>query len=168
MAFNPEHLNAGGVCRTIYSASGSLKNHGPGRATDIDIGYTVAGGVQWVDWIEISPSSWAALETSKPGRFTIYVHTNRDWPSAGKGTEIVVQLNAGKDAQATFSVQNQCKPAKPDEPKPDEPDKIKPDKPDKADKPDKQDKQDKPPKNKGAHLYSEPGFWAMLLSRLES
>jgi hypothetical protein len=141
LAFHPEHLNTGGVCRTIYLASGSLKNHGPGRATDIDIVYTVAGGEQWVDRIEISPSSWTELETSKPGRFTIYVHTNRDWPSAGKGTEIVVQLNAGGDAQATFSVKNQCKPAKPDEPKPDKPDEPKPDKPNEPDKQDKPKKQ---------------------------
>jgi hypothetical protein len=164
LAFYPEHLYAGGVCRTTYSASGSLKNHGPGTATGIDIGYTVVDGGQWVDRIEVSPSSWTELGTSKPGRFTIYVHTNRGWPSAGKGTEIVVRLSADGDAQATFSVKNQCKPAKPDEPKPDKPEKPKTDKPNEADKP---DKQDKPQKTKGVHLYGEPGLWAMLLSQLE-
>jgi hypothetical protein len=168
LAFHPEHLNAGGVCRTTYSASGSLKNHGPEAATDIDIGYTVASGGQWVDRIEVSPSSWRELGTSKPGRFTITVHTNGDWPSAGKGTEILVRLSAGEGAQATFRVKNQCKADKPDEPKPDKPEKPKQDKPGKADKPDKPDKQDKPQKNKCAHFCGEPSFWAMLLSQLES
>ena len=124
LAFHPEHLNAGGGCKASYSASGSLKNHGPALATGVDIGYTVIGGAQWVERVEVSPSSWAELGTSKPGRFTVHVHTNDNWPLAGKGTQIVVRLDVQGGTQATFTIKNQCQAEKPDESdKPDKPDK---------------------------------------------
>lgn len=169
LAFHPERLNAGGVCKSTYSASGSLKNHGPGLATDVAIGYRVIGGAQWVDRVDVSPSSWAELGTSKPGRFTVYVHTNDRWPLAGKGTEIVVQLDIPENARATFTVKNQCQAEKPDKPdKPDRSDKAdKPDKPDKPDRSDKTGKPDKPKKIKGACLPSDRSFWASLLSQSE-
>ena len=148
LAFHPEHLNAGGVCKVTYSASGSLKNHGPGLATGVEIGYQVVSGAQWVDRVEVVPSSWAELGTSKPGRFTVYVHTNDDWASAGKGTEIVVRLDVQEGVQATFTVRSQCQAEQPD-------------------KPDKSDKPDKPKKNKDAGLSDGPNDWAWLLSRSE-
>jgi hypothetical protein len=136
LAFHPEHLNVGGVCQTTYSASGSLKNHGPDTATNVDIHYTIVDGAQWVDSVEVSPSSWAELETSKPGRFTVSVHTNGDWPLAGKGAEIVVRLGAPEGAQATFTITNQCQVERPNKP-------DKPDKPNQKDEPDKKDKPQK-------------------------
>jgi len=148
LAFYPEHLNAGGVCQTTYSASGSLKNHGPDTATNIEINYTIVDGVQWVDSVEISPSSWTELGTSEPGRFTVSVHTNGDWPLAGKGAQIVVRLSAPEGAQATFTITNQCQVERPS-------------------KPDKPDKQDKPKKTKDVRLKDGPGFWAVRLSQSE-
>jgi hypothetical protein len=131
-------------------------------ATGIDVGHKIIDGAQWVDRVEISPSGWTELGTSKPGRFTVSVHTNDDWPSAGKGAEIVVRLSVGKDAQATFSVKNQCKPTQPGKPE-----KLKTPKPGKRDKAEKPDKPKKPKKNKGAHLYGDPSFWALYLAHLE-
>ena len=114
LAFHPEHLNAGGLCREVYSASGSLKNHGPGEPTDAAISYEVIAGEAWVDHVEVTPDAWVALGTSKPRRFTVRVFVNEDWPLAGKGSEIVVRLSASADggasvaAEATFTVRNQC------------------------------------------------------------
>ena len=42
----------------------------------------------------MSPSGWAELETSKPGRFTVSVHTNGDWPLAGKGADAALVFAA--------------------------------------------------------------------------
>jgi hypothetical protein len=128
LAFHPEHLNAGGVCKVTYSASGSLKNHGPGLATEVEIDYEVVSGAKWVDRVEVVPSRWEELDTSKPGKFTVYVHTKEEWSSAGKGAEIVVRLYVNEDTQATFTVKSQCEAEEPDEPgKPDKPDKSKKD-----------------------------------------
>jgi len=111
------------VCKVTYSASGSLKNHGPGTAVGVQISYQVVGGASWVEHVEVTPSNWEKLGTSKPARFTVYVHTNEAWPLAGKGATIVVRLHAGEGTQAIFTVRNQCEPEQPGKPdKPEKPD----------------------------------------------
>jgi hypothetical protein len=139
LAFHPEHLNAGGVCRVTYSASGSLKNHRPDIVAGVEIAHEVVSGASWVDRVEVTPSNWEDLGTSKPARFTVSVHTNEKWPAAGKNAVIVVRLHATGGAQAdgavqaTFTIRSQCKFEQHDKPdKPGEP--VKPDKPDKPDK----------------------------------
>jgi len=97
LAYHPAHLNAGGRCRAVYSAQGSLKNHGPGTATDVTVWYEVTAGSEWVDRVEVIPSTWAELSASKPGRFQVLVYVNEDWELAGKGSEIAVQLSAASD-----------------------------------------------------------------------
>jgi hypothetical protein len=137
LAFHPAHLNAGGKCRETYTAQGSLKNHGPGLATDVQIDYEIISGGEWVKDVEVTPSEWAELGTSKPGRFTVYVHTNEGWPEAGKGATIEVKLvivdaestSPNRPTEAIFTVKNQCKPektAKPEKPaQPEKPKKTK-------------------------------------------
>jgi len=147
LAFHSEHLNAGGACKVTYSALGSLKNHGPGTAAGIEISHQIVSGALWVERVEITPSNWSELGTSKPARFTVYVHTNEAWPSAGKDAVIVVRLHAdgeasaGEGAKATFTVRNQCEPKQSDK-------SDKPDKPDQPNKPAKPDKSQNSPKRK--------------------
>lgn len=173
LAFHPTHLNAGGRCRESYSASGSLKNHGTSPVTNVRIDYEVINGDEWVKRVRVTSSNWAVIGTSKPGRFRVYVYTNGDWASSGKGAVIKVRLfvvdgegvSVGRFAEAIFTVKSQCEaeqsirppkpekqgtPAKPEKPdKPDKSEKDKPDKPekDKPDKPEK-DKPDRPEKDK--------------------
>jgi hypothetical protein len=155
LAFHPAHLNAGGKCGEAYEARGSLKNHGPALATGVVIGYEVVSGAEWVDHIELTPSTWDELGTSKPARFTVSVHTNEGWPLAGKGTRIEVRLfvvgeegvPGEEGTEAVFVVKNQCKPdklAKPE--KPEKP--VKPEKPAKPERPVKPEKPDKPKKDR--------------------
>ena len=161
LAFHPAHLNAGGKFRKVYAKSGSLKNHGPGVATDVTIDCQVVAGDQWVDHVEVVPSSWAQLGTDKPARFTVYVHMKEDRASAGEEAQIVVQLSAFSSAsgervaQATFKIKAKPpveKPEKAEMTKADKPEKgskpDKADKPEKGSKPDKADKSDKPSKSK--------------------
>jgi hypothetical protein len=143
LAFHPEHLNAGGACKVTYLASGSLKNHGPGTATGVEITHKVVDGALWVDHVTVTPDSWDELGTSKPARFTIYVHTNEAWSSAGKDAVIVVRLHADRDAQTIFTIKSQCKPEPPE-------------KSDKPNKPDKSDKSPKPKKRKKS--FYDPGI----------
>jgi hypothetical protein len=143
LAFHPAHLNAGGKSRQVYAKSGSLKNHGPGVATDVRIEPQVVVGAQWVDHVEVAPSSWAQLGTDKPARFTVYVHMKEDRAAAGKEAQIVVRLSALSSAseeyvaQATFKIKAKSPVEKPEE------EKIA-----KADKPDKPSKSKKPKKPK--------------------
>ena len=153
LAFHPAHLNAGGKCSEVYSAKGSLKNHGPALATGVEIAYEVVSGKEWVDHVEVTPAQWDELDTSKPGRFTVYVYTNEDWDSAGKGERIEVRLYIAGEKESTeavFGVKNQCKEEKPEKlEKPQEP--AKPErlpKPEKTPKPTKLPKPAKPPKKK--------------------
>jgi hypothetical protein len=163
LAFHPEHLNAGGVCKVTYSASGSLKNHGSGIVAGVDISHQVISGASWVDHVEVMPSNWEELGTSKPARFTVYVHTNETWPAAGKGAVIVVRLHAGGGAQAIFTVRNQCKPEQQNKP-----DKLdRPDKPGKPDKPDKPDKSKEPKKHKKSFYDPGTSSWVSALSQIE-
>jgi hypothetical protein len=146
LAFHPAHLNAGGRFRQVYAKSGSLKNHGPGVATDVRIDCQVVAGAQWVDHVEVAPSSWAQLGTDKPARFTVYVHMKKDRAAAGEEAQIVVRLSAlssasgERVAQATFKIK-----AKPPVEKPE---KAKTDKPEKGSKPAEAGKPDKPFKSK--------------------
>lgn len=171
LVFHPAHLNAGGKCRGTYSASGSLKNHGPDWASNVTLGYEVTRGNEWVDSVEIAPTGWEELGTSKPGRFTVNVYTNEEWAFSGKGSMIVVRVFVASanaetmlaPAETLFTIQGQCraenadqaagpdktgKPGKPDPAekslKPAEP--GKPDKPGRPDQPGKPDKPDKPGK----------------------
>ena len=160
LVFHPAHLNAGGKCRELYVARGSLKNHGPDLATGFVIAAEVVSGTGWAS-VEVTPMEWDELGTSKPGRFTVEVSTNDDWPSAGKGSVIQVRVyvvNAVgvsiEGGEAIFTVRNQCKdeslkgteesekPDKPGKPEkaPKEPPPGKPEKPGKPPKPGKPDK----------------------------
>jgi hypothetical protein len=151
LVFHPAHLNAGGKCAEVYSAQGSLKNHGPAMATGVVIGYEVVSGAEWVDHVEVTPAEWPQLGTSKPARFSVSVYTNDEWALAGKGARIEVRLFVegqagvvGDDGpEATFVVKNQCKPDKLE--KPEKP--VKPEKPAKPEKP-KPAKPEKPVKPK--------------------
>ena len=108
-----------------------------------EITHKVVDGALWVDHVTVTPDSWDELGTSKPARFTIYVHTNEAWSSAGKDAVIVVRLHADRDAQTIFTIKSQCKPEPPE-------------KSDKPNKPDKSDKSPKPKKRKKS--FYDPGI----------
>ena len=165
LVIHPAHLNAGGKCRELYVARGSLKNHGPGLATGVVISAEVVSGTEWVTDVEVSPTTWLTLSTSKPGRFIVEVSTNDKWSSAGKGSVIQVRVYvlSAEDVpieggEAIFTVRNQCKDEslkgaegseKPDKPgKPEKAPKEKPQgKPEKPGRPPgKPEKPGKPPK----------------------
>jgi hypothetical protein len=117
LVFHPGHLNSGGVCRTTYTAQGSLKNHGPGAAIDVTLTYTIPDGYEEVIDVEILNGTADELTTSKPLRFTVNVHIIDidEWKNLGKGESITIQISAqGADtnvATATMTVRNQCKGA---------------------------------------------------------
>jgi hypothetical protein len=173
LAFHPAHLNAGGKCREVYVARGSLKNHGPLTADGVEIKAEIVSGRTWVDeskgdeGVEITgiPSEPFSLDTSKPARFTVSVYTKfadgeepGEWALAGKGKRIEVRVfvdgeesTSGEEGtEAIFVIRNQCKPEKPEKPaKPEKPEKpVKPDKPAKPEKPPKPEKPAKPKKDK--------------------
>jgi hypothetical protein len=126
LAFYPAHLNAGGECRIEYVAQGSLKNHGPGLATDVAIVGEVVSGIAWVREVVVEPHEWEEIETDKPGRFSVTVLTDEKyWPKAREGSTIEVRLYAvvsgdtsAEDAlaEAFFTVHNQCESEEPKEP----------------------------------------------------
>jgi len=155
LAFHPDHLNSGGVCRATYTAQGSLKNHGSAPAMGVTLVYTEPDGFKGS--IQLVYDTGYTLTSSKPLRFTVNVSPESDWwNSLGKGASITIQISAqGEDtnvATATMTVRNQCKEdmgnnKQVDDPgaqgKPDKADKEtgKPDKADKeTGKPDKADK----------------------------
>ena len=156
LAFHPAHLNAGGKCREVYVVRGSLKVHGPGDPVSVTLASDVVAGGEWVESVEVEPDSWDELGSSKPGRFKVFIRTDREtWPEAEKGSAIEVLLSAyvGEEteeaaAEATVFVKSRCKPGKPEKPaKPEKPDKpARPEKPQKPPKPDKPEKPEKPVK----------------------
>ena len=115
LAFHPGHLNSGGVCRTTYTAQGSLKNHGPGSAIDVTLAYTVPEAYEDVINVELVYATVGELTTSKPLRFTVNVHVEdmEEWQELGKGASITIQISAQGEgtnvATATMTVRNQCK-----------------------------------------------------------
>ena len=124
LAFHPEHLNAGGKCRDVYLASGSLKNHGPDVATKVVISHEVVSDAEWVDRVEVEPSEPEDLGTAKPLRFTVSVYVTGTRSLESKGALIEVQLFVAGEgdepeerlAEATFTVRIQCQDDQPEEP----------------------------------------------------
>lgn len=160
LAFHTDHLNAGGKVRSVYQASGSLKNHGPSVATDVKLGWEVIAGADLVERVEIMPAEWAEITTGKPGRFTILVHVNVDALPEQKGTQIVVRIFVeGKPVEATFRIKLGALTDKSKEPKvprkPEKEDKVgkgkptPPVKPEPLPKPTKEPRPTKEPKSEG-------------------
>jgi hypothetical protein len=153
LAFHPGQLNSGGVCRTTYSAQGSLKNHGPAPMASAVISVMDISAPEGVTpTVTIEPSQVVSLTTSKPHRFTVQVNVDEtEWSTAGKGATINVRIavlvNGDEVDSAEMIVRNQCKgetgkDKKADNPagaqgKPDKSDKQtgKPEKPEKPEKP---------------------------------
>jgi hypothetical protein len=150
LAFHPEHLNAGGVCRETYTAQGSLKNHSATPATGVTLAYTEP--TEFEGSIELVYGTGATLTSDKPLRFTVNVSPESDWwNSLGKGASITIEISAQDDsgnvATATMTVGNQCKESTGNGKKPvddlgapgksahSDKEMGKPDKPDKPDKP---------------------------------
>ena len=115
LVFHPPYLNAGGVCRTTYTARGSLKNHGLEPVTGVTLSYTVDEAYEDViDEVEFVYDTGYELTSSKPLRFMVRVHVDMGaWQELGKGESITIQISAEGDdtdvATATMTVRNQCK-----------------------------------------------------------
>jgi hypothetical protein len=117
LSFHPDELRADG-CATSYRATGALKNHGgeaANWAANVQIGYQIVKGAEYVDRVIVSPDFWPVIGGSETVNYTVVVHTTSEW-RAQRDREIKVRLYIAREdnrpghhqTQAHFTVVNRC------------------------------------------------------------
>lgn len=94
LSFEPDELEAGG-CETTYALTGFLANSGePPRdvAANVELGYTLLTGAQFIDAVTIDPANWQAIAAGETVSFTLQVDLNTAWLEAPPETEVKLRL----------------------------------------------------------------------------
>jgi hypothetical protein len=117
LGFHPDELRAEG-CATSYRTTGALKNHGgeaANWAANVQIGYQVVRGAEYVARVVVSPDSWPVIGGDETVNYTIVVDTTTAWQGQ-RDREIKVRLYIAREdnrpghhqTQAHFTIVNRC------------------------------------------------------------
>jgi hypothetical protein len=95
LSFNPDELEAAG-CDAQFNLTGYMENSGTlpeNLVENVELGFTVLTGEQFVESVVITPSSWEEIPGGKTTSFAAQVTLSPDWLKARRETEVKLQFN---------------------------------------------------------------------------
>lgn len=93
--FDPDELVEQACEASSYSVTGSLRNTSDDSkdyAANVDLGYLIDQGGEYVSTVEIVPSSWSRIEAGQTVNFTVHVNMNDNWASVEDGAEVKLRV----------------------------------------------------------------------------
>jgi len=94
LSFEPDELEAAG-CEASFTFDGTLYNDGSepkDEAADVELGYEVIRGADFVEGVSIVPFGWATIAAGESVGFTVGLSLNAEWDSAPDETEVKVRV----------------------------------------------------------------------------
>ncbi|MCK6585464.1 MAG: FecR domain-containing protein [Saprospiraceae bacterium] len=91
LSFDPEEMGAAG-CVATFNLKSALANNGETAAENLEIGFTVVTGDQYVESVSVTPSTWSEIPAGEAALFNVNVNLSTDWLSISRGSEVKIQL----------------------------------------------------------------------------
>ena len=94
LSFEPDELEAAG-CDVQFSFTANLENSGTSPedlAEQVELGFTVLAGDQYVEDLAITPSMWEEIPAGETVPFSVQVNLSPDWLAARPETEVKLRL----------------------------------------------------------------------------
>ena len=84
-----------------YQVSGVLRNSGDSGqdfAANVQLGYLILSGGEYVQSIDITPNAWARIEGGAAANYAVNVGLHPDFLEAGEGVEVKLQIFVAQEA----------------------------------------------------------------------
>jgi hypothetical protein len=132
LSFEPDELSAQ-TCAVagpaMYEFGGFLINKSEDPkdyAAGVELSYQLISGAEYVDSVELVPSSWERIDAGESGNFSIRININDAWRDSRNGSEIKVRVFVSNEinrpdhhpGRVTATLSNYCAVVPGDRPEP--------------------------------------------------